>query len=39
MLVPRYPGLNCAIGMLQTSVRHSYRKSEVGALSRFPPTG
>ena len=36
VLVPPYPGLNCAIGMLQTSVRHSYLKSEVGALSRFP---
>jgi len=36
VLVPPYPGLNCAIGMLQTNVRHSYLKSEVGVLSRFP---
>jgi N-methylhydantoinase A len=36
VLVPPYPGLNCAMGMLQTSVRHSYLKSEVGVLSRFP---
>jgi N-methylhydantoinase A len=36
VLVPPYPGLNCAIGMLQTSVRHSYLKSEVGLLSRVP---
>jgi N-methylhydantoinase A len=36
VLVPPYPGLNCAIGMLQTSVRHSYLRSEVGVLSRFP---
>jgi N-methylhydantoinase A len=36
VLVPPYPGLNCAIGMLQTSVRHSYLKSEVGLLSRMP---
>ncbi len=36
VLVPPYPGLNCAIGMLQTSVRHSYLKSEVGLVSRFP---
>ncbi len=36
VLVPPYPGLNCAIGMLQTSVRHSDLKSEVGVLSRFP---
>ena len=36
VLVPPYPGLNCALGMLQTSVRHSYLKSQVGVLSRFP---
>jgi N-methylhydantoinase A len=36
VLVPPYPGLNCAMGMLQTSVRHSYLKSEIGLLSRFP---
>jgi N-methylhydantoinase A len=36
VLVPPYPGLNCAIGMLQTNVRHSYLKSEVGVLSQFP---
>jgi N-methylhydantoinase A len=36
VLVPLYPGLNCAIGMLQTNVRHSYLKSEVGVLSQFP---
>jgi len=36
VLVPPHPGLNCAMGMLQTSVRHSYLRSEVGVLSRFP---
>jgi N-methylhydantoinase A len=36
VLVPPNPGLNCAIGMLQTNVRHSYLKSAVGALSSFP---
>jgi N-methylhydantoinase A len=36
VLVPPHPGLNCAIGMLQTSVRHSYLKSEVGLLGRVP---
>jgi N-methylhydantoinase A len=36
VLIPPYPGLNCAIGMLQTNVRHSYLKSEVGVLSQFP---
>jgi N-methylhydantoinase A len=36
VLVPVYPGINCAMGMLQTAVRHSYLRSEVGTLSRFP---
>jgi N-methylhydantoinase A len=36
VLVPPYPGLNCALGMLQTNVRHSYLRSQVGTLSRFP---
>jgi len=36
VLVPPYPGINCAMGMLQTAVRHSYLRSEVGVLSRFP---
>ena len=35
VLVPRYPGLNCALGMLQTSVRHSYLRSEIGSLARI----
>ena len=37
VLVPLHPGINCAIGMLQTAVRHSYLRSEMGVLSRFPP--
>jgi N-methylhydantoinase A len=36
VLVPLFPGLNCALGMLQTTVRHSYLRSEIGVLSRFP---
>ena len=36
VLVPTHPGLNCAMGMLQTSVRHSYLRSEMGSLARFP---
>ncbi|HZT52056.1 MAG TPA: hydantoinase/oxoprolinase family protein, partial [Stellaceae bacterium] len=36
VLVPPYPGINCAMGMLQTAVRHSYLRSEVGVLSQFP---
>lgn len=36
VLVPTHPGLNCAMGMLQTSVRHSYLKSEMGRLAAVP---
>jgi N-methylhydantoinase A len=36
ILIPVSPGLNCAMGMLQTKVRHSYLKSEMGLLRRFP---
>jgi N-methylhydantoinase A len=35
VLVPLNPGLNCALGMLQTSVRHSYLRSEIGSLGRI----
>jgi N-methylhydantoinase A len=34
--VPRRPGLNCATGLLQTSVRHTYLQSAVATLSSFP---
>jgi N-methylhydantoinase A len=37
VLIPVSPGLNCAMGMLQTKVRHSYLKSEIGMLNRFAP--
>jgi N-methylhydantoinase A len=36
VLVPLHPGLNCAMGLLQTAVRHSYMQSAVGLLRRFP---
>ena len=36
VLIPVSPGLNCAMGMLQTKVRHSYLKSEMGMLTGFP---
>lgn len=36
VLVPLHPGLNCAMGLLQTAVRHSYMQSVVGLLGRFP---
>jgi N-methylhydantoinase A len=35
VLVPRFPGLNCAMGMLQTNIRHTYLRSEVGFLGAF----
>ncbi len=36
VLVPLYPGINCATGLLQTMVRHSYLRSSTGTLRRFP---
>jgi N-methylhydantoinase A len=36
VLVPLHPGLNCAMGLLQTAVRHSYMQSAVGLLRSFP---
>lgn len=36
VLVPLYPGINCATGLLQTTVRHSYIRSAIGALGQFP---
>jgi N-methylhydantoinase A len=36
VLVPLHPGINCAMGMLQTAVRHSYLRSEMGSLGSFP---
>ncbi len=36
VLVPPYPGINCASGLLQTAVKHSYLRSSVGMLSSFP---
>ena len=37
VIVPLYPGLNSAMGLLQTSVRHVYVRSMVGLLSAFDP--
>jgi N-methylhydantoinase A len=37
VLVPPHPGINCAAGLLQTDVRHSYLQSAVGTLSNFSP--
>jgi N-methylhydantoinase A len=36
VLVPPYPGINCATGLLQTEVKHSYLRSSVGILGTFP---
>ncbi len=36
LLVPLRPGLNCAMGLLQTAVRHTYLRSMLGRLSSFP---
>ncbi len=36
VLVPAYPGLNSAMGLLQTSVRHVYVRSALGLLSDYP---
>lgn len=36
VLVPVRPGLNSAMGLLQTQVRHRYLKSSIGVLSSFP---
>ncbi len=36
VLIPTRPGLNCAMGLLQTAVRHHYLRSRMGALSTFP---
>ena len=36
ILVPVYPGINCATGLLQTNVRHSYLRSAVGSLGKYP---
>lgn len=37
VLVPLYPGLNSAMGLLQTSVRHVYVQSSVSRLSEVTP--
>ncbi|HEY5348135.1 MAG TPA: hydantoinase/oxoprolinase family protein [Candidatus Lustribacter sp.] len=36
VLVPPYPGINCATGLLQTTVKHSYLRSTIGLLDSFP---
>jgi N-methylhydantoinase A len=38
VVAPLYPGLNSAMGLLQTSVRHVYLQSSVARLPEIPPT-
>jgi N-methylhydantoinase A len=36
VLVPPRPGINCAIGLLQTAVRRTYLGSAIGRLGAYP---
>jgi len=36
MIVPPYPGISCAMGLLQTDVKHQYLQSRMGALDAVP---
>lgn len=38
VLVPPYPGLGSAMGLLLTDIRHSYRQSRPGALAGYDST-
>jgi N-methylhydantoinase A len=36
IVVPPHPGINCATGLLQTSVKHAYLRSSIGLLAHAP---
>ncbi len=36
VIVPRYPGISCAMGLLMTDVKHFYLKSRVAMLHHLP---
>lgn len=36
MIVPPYPGITCAMGLLQTDVKHHYLQSRMGPLNSVP---
>ena len=36
VIVPPYPGISCAMGLLQTDVKHHYLQSRMGSLSKIP---
>lgn len=37
VIIPPHPGINCAAGLLQTSVKHAYLRSSIGLLATTPP--
>ncbi len=36
VVVPPHPGINCATGLLQTTVKHAYLQSSIGLLAAAP---
>jgi N-methylhydantoinase A len=36
VIVPPYPGISCAMGLLQTDVKHHYLQSRMGSLAKIP---
>ena len=36
VVVPPHPGINCATGLLQTTIKHGYLRSSVGLLEHAP---
>ncbi|MEK7216726.1 MAG: hydantoinase/oxoprolinase family protein, partial [Chloroflexota bacterium] len=36
VIAPAYPGISCAMGLLQTDVKHYYIQSRLAPITRFP---
>jgi len=36
VIVPPYPGISCAMGLLQTDVKHYYLQTRMGSLAKMP---
>lgn len=36
VIVPPYPGISCAMGLLQTDVKHHYLQTRMGSLNEIP---
>ncbi|HEY3917277.1 MAG TPA: hydantoinase/oxoprolinase family protein [Stellaceae bacterium] len=36
VIVPPYPGISCAMGLLQTDVKHYYLQTRMGSLAKVP---